>query len=475
MLSYGDYAARDAVGLAEWIARGEVSGSEVLEAAIARADAVNPTINAIVRRLDGAARGRVAAGLPSGPLAGVPFLLKDLGTMQEGVGMGNGSRLWDGFVGQVDFTYVERVEAAGLVVFGRTNTPELGIAWSTEPVANGPTRNPWDLSRSPGGSSGGAAAAVAAGIVPMAHATDSGGSIRIPAANCGLFGLKPTRARNPAGPLIGEGASGLSTGHAVSRTVRDSAALLDATHGPAPGDPYAAPEPQGPFLAEVGRPPGRLRVAIHPTALDGRPLDPENRAAVEAAGRLLEDLGHDVEEAMPALDVEGLRDAIVVIIAGTVWTSVCARYAQLEREPDGYGLESATWAFAQLGRDRTASEYAAAVNAIHAAGRRLAEFHQRYDIMLSTTMARPPIPLGYLGQDRRELDDYLDVLFDEMPVTPLANVAGTPAMSVPLAWTEAGLPIGLHFGAAFGREDLLLRLAAQLEAAAPWADRRPEV
>ena len=475
MLSYGDYAAHDALGLADLIARGEVTGSEVLEAAIARADAVNPTINAIVNRLDGAARGRVAAGLPAGSLAGVPFLLKDLGTMQAGVGVGSGSHLWDGFVAELDFTYVERVEAAGLVVFGRTNTPELGISWTTEPVANGPTRNPWDLSRSPGGSSGGAAAAVAAGIIPVAHATDSGGSIRIPAAQCGLFGLKPTRARNPAGPILGEGASGLSTGHAVSRSVRDSAALLDATHGPAPGDPYAAPAPEGPYLDEVGRVPGKLRVAVHRTALDGGPLDPENLAALDAAVRLFEDLGHEVEEALPALDIPALWDAATVIIAGHLWNNVSARYAQLEREPDGYGLEAATWAFAQLGRDRSASAYAAAVNTIHGASRRMAEFHQRYDVTLSTTMARPPVELGYVGQDRRELEDYLAVLLGDLPITPLANITGTPAMSVPLAWSTAGLPIGIHVGAAFGREDLLFRLAAQLEAAAPWADRRPEL
>jgi Asp-tRNA(Asn)/Glu-tRNA(Gln) amidotransferase A subunit family amidase len=475
MAAFAEYQSHDALGLAELIHRGEVSAAEVLDAAIARADAVNPAINAVVKRNDEAARRRAAAGGLDGPLAGVPFLLKDLGAMQKGLGMGNGSRLWDGYVGPIDFTYTERAEAAGLVIFGRTNTPEMGISWTTEPIANGPTRNPWNLDHSPGGSSGGAAAAVAAGIVPVAHATDGGGSIRIPAAHCGLFGLKPTRGRNPAGPVVGEGWSGLSTGHVVSRSVRDSAALLDATHGPAPGDPYAAPTPAGPFLAEVGRDPGRLRVALHLQALDGRPLDPENRVAAEAAGALLAELGHEVEEAMPEVDMTALREATRVIIAGNLWNAVAARYAQLEREPDGSDLEACTWAWARLGRERSACDYAAAVSTIHAAGRAMAAFHARYDVMVSTVMAAPPKPIGYVAQDERDLESYFGVLLGEMPVTPLANMTGCPAISVPLAWSAAGLPIGIHVGAAFGREDQLLRLAAQLEAAQPWADKRPGI
>lgn len=475
MAAFAEYMTHDAVSLADLMAKGEVTPEEVLDAAIDRADQVNPTINAIVSRNDGAARGRAAAGLPTGPLAGVPFLLKDLGAMQEGVGMGNGSRLWEDFVAPLDFTYTERVEAAGLVIFGRTNTPEMGISWTTEPEANGPTRNPWNLAHSPGGSSGGAAAAVAAGIVPVAHATDGGGSIRIPAAHCGLFGLKPTRARNPAGPVVGEGWSGLATGHVVSRSVRDSAALLDATHGPAPGDPYAAPVPAGPFLDEVGRDPGRLRVALHLTALDGTPLHAENRAAAEAAARLFADLGHEVEEAMPEVDAAALRDALTVIIAGNLWVGISGRYRQLGKEPDGAGPEKVTWEWAQYGRERLASDYAAAVGAIHAAGRQLAAFYERYDVMLSTVMRNPPRPLGYLRQNERERDDFIAALVDEMPVTPLANTTGTPAMSLPLAWSADGLPIGIHVGAAFGREDLLLRLASQVEQARPWADKRPEI
>lgn len=475
MATFSDYMSHDAVSLAKLIRAGEVAADEVLEAAIQRADAVNPTINAIVSRNDGAARGRVAAGLPDGPLAGVPFLLKDLGALQEGVGMGNGSRLWEGFVAPLDATYTERVEAAGLVVFGRTNTPEMGVSWTTEPAANGPTRNPWNLDHSPGGSSGGAAAAVAAGIVPVAHATDGGGSIRIPAAHCGLFGLKPTRARNPAGPLAGEGWSGLSTGHVVSRTVRDSAALLDATHGPAPGDPYAAPVPAGAYLDEVGREPGKLRVALHLTALDGTPLHPENAAAAKTAAELFASLGHEVEEAMPEFDTDALRNALEVIIAGNLWVAIAARYKQLDKRPDGEDLEKVTWEWAQRGNERPASDYAAAVGVIHQAGRQLAAFYKRYDVMLSTVMRNPPRPLGFLRQNESDLDHFIADLADEMPVTPLANMTGTPAMSLPLAWSTDGLPIGIHVGAAFGREDLLFRLASQVEQAKPWAHRRPEI
>ncbi|GHD49374.1 6-aminohexanoate-cyclic-dimer hydrolase [Thalassobaculum fulvum] len=473
MAAFSDYAEHDGLGLARLIAGGDVTPEEVLEAAIARADAVNPTINAIVHRMDAEARGRVAADLPQGPFAGVPFLLKDLYMGYEGAPLGNGSRLWQDYASPADFTYTRRCRAAGLVVFGKTNTPELGVAWTTEPVANGPTRNPWDLERSAGGSSGGAAAAVAAGIVPVAHATDGGGSIRIPAANCGLFGLKPTRGRNPAGPFVGEGWSGLATGHVVSRSVRDSAAMLDATSGPAPGDPYAAPPPARPFLQEVGTDPGRLRVALHTTGLDGRPLDPENRRAAEEAARLLQELGHEVDEAMPTLDVAAISRAFRVIIAGNLWNAVALRYDALGRRPDGYGLEKATWAWAEEGRSYTAADYAAAVTAVHVAGRQLAAFFESWDVMLSTTMREPPVKLGVLRQNEQDLDDYYRLLMDEMPVTPLFNATGCPAMSVPLHWTADGLPVGIHIGAAFGREDLLIRLASQLEQARPWFDRVP--
>lgn len=475
MAGFAEYGRHDAVGLAGLIRSGAVSAAEVLEAAIARADAVNPRVNAIVRRLDDRARQMVAAGPGDGPLAGVPFLFKDLYCFEAGVPAGNGSRLWDGFVAPADSTYVERCRAAGLVSFGRTATSEEGISISTEPVATGPTRNPWDLGRTAGGSSGGAAAAVAAGIVPMAHGSDGGGSIRIPAAQCGLFGLKPSRGRNPMGPVVGEGWAGLSASHVITRSVRDSAAMLDATAGPEPGDPYAAPAPAGPFLAEVGADPGRLRVALHLDGLDGVPLDPACRLAVEAAGRLLEDLGHRVEEARPEIDAEALNHAIKVIVAANAWNAVAARAAMLGRDPDGEDYERATWEIALAGRSLTAPEYAAAVASFHRAGRVFGQFFECHDVLVSTTMRRPPFALGTLRPDATGGEAFGRLCHAEMPVTHFFNMTGCPAMSVPLHWTSGDLPVGIHVGAAYGREDLLLRLAGQLEAARPWFDRRPDL
>ncbi|MGQ0569709.1 MAG: amidase, partial [Armatimonadota bacterium] len=302
MAAFKEYADYDALGLGELIARRQVKAEEVLEAAIERIESLNSSINAVVHKMYDEARATIAAGRPSSPLAGVPYLLKDLSAWQKGARAGYGSRIYDGFVADHDYTLVERHKAAGLVILGRTNTPEFGLNAATEPVINGATRNPWNLERSAGGSSGGAAAAAAAWMVPAAHATDGGGSIRIPAANCGVFGLKPSRARNPAGPDVGEGWSGLSCGHAVTHTVRDSAALLDATSGPAAGDPYWAPPPQRPFLEEVGVDPGRLRIAVKKRTLSGTPVDPGCVRGVEAVAKLCEDLGHHVKEAMPVFD-----------------------------------------------------------------------------------------------------------------------------------------------------------------------------
>lgn len=474
-MNYEEYRKLDALALASLVAKGEVTAAELLCTALARCNEVNPKINAVSQLYDGPARKDLDSKTQEGPLAGVPFLLKDLGALEKDRPVSNGSRLWEGFVAPIDFTYTERLKKAGVTIFGRTSSPELGINWTTEPVAFGPTRNPWNLNHSAGGSSGGAAAAVAAGIVPAAHATDGGGSIRIPAANCGIFGLKPTRARNPSGPVVGEGWSGMSCGHVVSRSVRDSAAFLDATHGPAPGDPYAAPEPSGPFLDEVGKDPGKLRIAMHKTGLEGEPLDPVNQEASDDAAKLLESLGHTVEEAMPKLDVPALTWAARVIIAGNLWTTISARYAELGREADGFGLEKASWAWAEEGQRYRASDYASAVSIIHAAGRQYAAFMQNHDILLSTVMGTPPAPIGYVRQDERELEDFMSVLLGELPVTPLYNMTGAAAMSVPLYWSDDGLPIGVHFGGLHGGEATLLRLAAQLEEARPWFDRVPEV
>lgn len=475
MAAFTDYDRYDALGLGELIAKGEVSAGEVLEAAIARLEAVNPTLNAVVHEMYDEAERTVAAGLPAGPLSGVPFLLKDLGALYAGQPTSYGSALYDGYVADHDTTLVERYRAAGLVIFGKTNTPEFGLAATTEPARFGPTRNPWDLERSPGGSSGGATAAVAARVLPAAHASDGGGSIRIPCSACGLVGLKPTRARNPLGPDVGEGWSGFSTAHVASRTVTDSAAFLDASHGPAPGDPYCAPAPARPFLEEVGAEPGRLRIAFTTAAPNGAPVDPECVRAVEEAAVLLDSLGHDVEEAAPTYTMATLIQHALVIWSANTWHHAASRYAALGREPDGSGLEAATWAFAQRGRAVPASDYAAALQAIHGLGRAFAAFHERYDVFVTPTLAKPPVPLGEIDMGEADVESYLANMLSFMPFTAQINATGQPALSLPLHWTPAGLPVGVQFVARFGDEATLLRLGSQVEAARPWADRRPPI
>ena len=476
MAGFAEYTNYDAVGLAELIRDGEVSAGEVLEAAIERTEAVNPQLNAVVHTMYDEARAALAAGLPDGPFKGVPYMLKDLGYFYKGMPTSAGSRFFADFVPDHDSTITARLKAAGLVIMAKTNTPEFGAAGTTEPQLHGPTRNPWNTERSAGGSSGGAAAAVAAGVLPMAHATDGGGSIRIPAAQCGLFGLKPTRGRNPAGPDQGEANAGLSVGHCVSRTVRDSAALLDATHGPEPGAPYLPPVPERPFIEEVGRDPGRLRIAYITTALDGAPIDPACVTATEATAALCAELGHAVEPAAPDLDVATIRNCWRTIISVGLWNTLELRGAALGRAPTADDVEPVIWALANEGKQRSGVDYFRAVQAMHGIGRQFAAFLESYDLLLSTTMAKPPIPLGAMDMTNPDLEDYYErQLMDEIPFTPLANETGGPAMSIPLHWSDDGLPVGVHFGGRYGEDGLLLRLAAQLEAARPWIDRRPAV
>jgi len=474
MAGFAEYTNYDALGLAELIAKKQVTAGEVLAAALERADRLNPKLNAIVHRQDDAARQAIAQG-PGGPFAGVPYLLKDLYAIDAGQPCSNGSRFWKGFVPDHDLTLVERFKKAGLVIFGRTNTPELGLTMTTEPVALGICRNPWNLERSAGGSSGGAAAAVAARILPMAHATDGGGSIRIPAANCGLVGLKPTRARNPAGPDVGEGWSGLATGHCVSLTVRDSAALLDATHGPALGDPYAAPPPARPFIAEVGSDPGRLKIGVVTAAADGTKAHPACVAGAVSAGKLCQELGHHVEETELRFDAELFRWAMWTVIAGNVANNVALRARAAGHAPTADDLEAVTLAMAELGRKATAEEYARAVFHIHGFGRMLARHYQRFDVLLSPVLANPPLPFGRCSLMNPDTEAFAKEIAAELAFTPIYNVSGCPAMSLPLHWTKDGLPVGIQIGAGFGNEALLFRLAAQLEQARPWKDRRPPV
>jgi Asp-tRNA(Asn)/Glu-tRNA(Gln) amidotransferase A subunit family amidase len=471
-MNFEDYRRQDATGLAQLVAKKQVSAAEVLEAALARTEAVNPKVNAVVIEQFAQAQAQVAKGAPAGKLGGVPYLIKDLGTYQKGVKATFGSRAFADFVADHDSAYTRRCLEAGLVIYGRSSSPEFGLVANTAPLLYGACRNPWNLEHSAGGSSGGAAAAVAAGMLPMAHATDGGGSIRIPAAQCGLFGLKPTRGRVSMAPDAGEGWGGLAIGHAVSRSVRDSALLLDLTAGAEPGDPYVAPAPERPFVDEVGRDPGKLRIAVLEQDHRGQPFHPENKAAIEAAARLCESLGHHVEPADPKIDLVYVRDQTRVLARAAVARTLTMRWQALGREPNPQDVERVTWDFYKRGLAYSAVEYGGAVAAVHAAGRQWAAFMADYDVVLSTTVNAPVPPLGYLDLNG-DPDEFEHRANSYVSVTPLHNATGTPAMSVPLAWSRDGLPIGLHFAGRYGEEGLLLRLAAQLEQAQPWFDKVP--
>ncbi|HEY6005258.1 MAG TPA: amidase [Anaeromyxobacter sp.] len=470
---FPDYERYDALGLAELVRTRQVSAEEVLAAAIERVERRNPALNAVVARMYDEARAAVRAGLPDGPLTGVPYLLKDLGVLWAGTPTTNGCALFRDAVADHDSEIVRRMRRAGLVLFGKTNTPELGLTTSTEPRLFGATRNPWNAAFSAGGSSGGAAAAVSSGMVPAAHATDGGGSIRIPASACGLFGLKPTRARTPFGPDRGEGWSGASVGHAVTRTVRDSAALLDATAGPDVGDPYWAPPPRRPFLAEVGADPGRLRIAVTTNAWNEIPVHEECRAAVAAAARLCEGLGHAVDEARPEWDEKARAKASLLVISAHTRAALDERAQSLGRALTPDDVEPMTWPTAEHGKSATASELAHAVEVVHAVGRAVARFFKRYDVLLTPTRCDPTPRLGLLSMSNPDRDAYVKALFASIAFTSPFNGSGNPAMSVPLHWSAEGLPVGVQFVAAFGDEATLFSLAAQLEQARPWAERRP--
>jgi Asp-tRNA(Asn)/Glu-tRNA(Gln) amidotransferase A subunit family amidase len=466
------YRSYDAMGLAALVRSGEASPLELLDLAIARAEEVNPTINAIVIEHFERAREAAAGGLPDGALRGVPYLLKDLGVSMAGTVTTEGSRFFRDARHDLDSTIVERYRAAGLVIFGKTHSPEFGSTPSSESLLYGATRNPWDLTRSAGGSSGGAAAAVAAGIVPMAHATDGGGSIRIPASACGLFGMKPSRGRTPMGPIHYEGWGGLSVGHAVSRSVRDSALLLDLTQGAAPGDAYATAPRQRPYLEEVGRDPGRLRIALMKTPLLEVPVDDECTRAVESAAKLCESLGHVVEPAQPALDAVALWEAFGMTTSTGIALKVARREAELGRTAGPDDLEPMNLINAERGRAVSGVDHARARDTLHAASRALGRFHRDYDAILSPTMALVPPKLGVMALTQ-PYEAFIGPVTAASAFTALSNMTGQPAMSVPLHETADGLPVGVMFAGRFGDEATLFRLAAQLEAARPWFDRLP--
>jgi amidase len=465
----------DATAQAGLVRTGELTAIELVEAAIERIDAVNPTLNAVVtptfdRALD-AARAK-----PTGPFAGVPYLLKDLACEMAGVRFTEGSRFLADNVSTVDQELVVRLRNAGLIVLGKTNTPEFGMAPACEPVLFGPTRNPWDIERSTSGSSGGSAAAVAAGMVPFAHGNDLGGSLRYPAAACGLFALKPTRARNPLGPEYGDVAGGLAVEHALTRSVRDSAALLDATSGPDIGDPYWVAPPRRPFRLEVGADPGRLRIGFTARTAEGDLGHPDCVAAVDNAAKLCAALGHDVVPAeLPGLTPE-LGASIGTLIYGAAAWILRYWMRRMGRKPGPEEIEPLTRALCEAGERVSAADWLLAVEQTQRFGRAVARFLADVDVWLTPTMSAPPLPIGAMTSTPDDPWRSLKVSAETVRYAGVvANLTGNPAMSVPLWWNDNGLPIGVHFLGRFGDEVTLIRLAAQLESAQPWANRLPTV
>jgi amidase/6-aminohexanoate-cyclic-dimer hydrolase len=472
-----DFEKYDATGLAALVAAKEVTADELLDAALARVEARNGDLNAVVMLAEDVARRNIARGLPDGPLKGVPFLLKDLGAEAIDFPSHNGSVLLKNTVYDQNSALYDRLAATGLANFGRTTSPEGGIGIVTEAaVYGGPTRNPWNLNHTPGGSSGGAGAAVAAGIVPAAHGSDGGGSVRVPASCCGLFGYKATRGRLPDGPYAGEGWAGMAIDGFLTRSVRDTALLLDATEGPDLGAPYCAPPLQDSYVAALDRSPKPLKIALCDTSLTGETIDPVCRDAVQDAAKLLADMGHHIEIARPMADTNGMMHAWTIIVAcGTalgIRAEIEERGAPL-REGEIEGVSRSAMAFAStIAGDR----YLQSVGKIHRYGREMAAFFQSCDILLTPTLAEPPAVIGRFNHDR---DDYVnyrtgpDGVFAYSPYTAAFNATGQPAASVPLCWSPEGLPIGIHLAGRFGEDEVLMSLCADLERARPWFDRRP--
>ena len=466
---------RDALGQARLLRSGEISGLELVEAAIGRIEDLNPRLNAVITPLYDRAREEASGPLGDGSFAGVPFLLKDLLAQYAETQFAQGSRFLEGYVSSQDTELVKRYRRTGLIVIGKTNTPELGLGITTEPELFGPTHNPWDLGRTSGGSSGGSAAAVASGTVAMAHGNDAGGSIRIPASCCGVFGLKPSRARNPLGPAFGDVIGGLVAEHVLTRSVRDSAAMLDATAGPDVGDPYAVPAPERPFLEAAQRDPKVLRVAFSSQPPLDSPVHPDCVTALQEAASLCRELGHDVEEDRPQLDGELLFQSFTqVISAGFAWC-LDDLSRSLNRELREELFEPFVWSLTQRGRQVSGPEYLMAWQNLQQLAREVGRFLNRYDVWMTPTLGKPPVPLGtfrFEGEDpfqlRRRMSEFT-------PFTYLANSTGQPAMSVPLCWNAQSLPIGIHFLGRFGEEETLFGLAGQLERARPWSQRRPSL
>ena len=474
-MSFPEYANYDGLGLAELVRKKKVKPGELVDEAIARAEALNPKLNCIVfedyERARDAARGKV----PDGAFKGVPFFLKDIFAFAQGMPTRQASRFLPHIHWPHDSLLTHRFRQAGLVLLGKTNVPEFGLVPTTESKLYGPARNPWNLAHSTGGSSGGSAAAVAAGIVPLAHANDGGGSIRIPASCCGLVGLKPTRARVSYAPDLGDAVDGLAIDLVVSRTVRDTAAALDAVAGSVLGDPYWAPPQPDSYLDAMKRKPRRLKIAFDTKKLDGTALHPDCTAAVKAAAKLCETLGHTVEEAAPELDQPTLIPAFMALWSANLASGIDGIARLTGQTPAPELFEGLTWGLYEAGKRVTASEYLLAKMAMQRASRIAAEFHETFDVWLTATLGLPPVKLGTFDMEERDPAKSFAPLIDYVPFTAMQNVTGQPAINLPLSWNKAGLPIGVQFVGRFGDETTLLRLAGELEKAAAWSHRYAHV
>lgn len=484
------YVHQDAVALAALIRSRDLHPRELVEAAIDRIGRYDSDINAVSWRRFEMALKEAERPVPRSPVSGVPFLLKDLSQSLEDAPQTQGCRMRAGVVADHDSALVARYKAAGLLIVGQTTSPEFGASPETRSSLFGITRNPWDLERSPGGSSGGSAAAVAARYLPAAHASDGGGSIRIPASMCGLVGLKPTRGRTPKGPDAAEGWFGLSVEHAVTRTVRDSAALLDVSQGPDPGAPYYPPPPERPYLEEVALRPGSLRVAVSTEPMLSDHMDVRCARAAESTAGMLEELGHRVTMARPGVDSTLIKEAFWTMIAADMACTIDAASRAAGRSPSEDQFETASWLIGLVGRRLTAGDFITSLEYIRNVGRSTAPFFDDYDVFVEPTIARRPWKTGALyppinkrlakaliglGGRHKALGAIArqgEPAFRAVPNTALWNVTGQPSMSLPLHW-DGGLPIGVQFTTRYADEALLFRLAAQLERARPWIDRLP--
>ncbi|GMV18190.1 MAG: amidase [Polyangiaceae bacterium] len=464
----------DATALAELVRTKQATPLELVEHAIGRIEKLNPALNAVVTPMFDSARDAARKPLGSGPFAGVPFLVKDILAAVDGVRYTSGSRMLADFVAHEDSVLVERLRAAGFIFVGKTNVPEFGFLPTTEPVLFGPCKNPWNLAHSTGGSSGGSSAAVAARMVPAAHANDGGGSIRIPAACCGLFGLKPTRGRNSLGPALGDVMGGLVAEHAVTLSVRDSAAILDATHGPSIGDPYFAVPPLRPFVEEARTRPGKLRIGVSARPISGVDVHPDCVAALDDAKKLLAELGHDVVERDVFLPADMFMEAFSVLWTAGAAATLDGLALLTGRKASPDNVEPMSWALAEAGRQRGAHEYLISISILQRLSREWAKQRADLDVLVTPTLARPPAPLGSFDVPDNPLAG-LFLAAEYAPFTPLQNMTGEPAANVPLFWNADGLPVGVQLVGRYGDEATLLRLSAQLEEARPWASRVPPI